>query len=173
MNPFSISRRRFLTGARVLGAGFATGGLGLATEGMKYSAAEEQSPGERLADCTLHIKLSPIEIAPKRIISVVTYNGQFPGPLLRFREGREVTVDIYNDTDTPDQLHWQGQKVSVDVDGDAEEGTPFVPAHGRRRIQFTPNPVGFRFYHTQYKKAPTFAIGCDCSHRQPSEGSAL
>jgi FtsP/CotA-like multicopper oxidase with cupredoxin domain len=159
MNPFSISRRRFLTGASVLGAGFATGGLGLTTSDMKYSANEEQSPGERLADYTLHIKASPIEIAPKRIVSAVTYNGQFPGPLLRFKEGHEVTVDIYNDTDTPEQLHWHGQKVSVDIDGAAEEGTPFVPAQGKRRIQFTPNPVGFRFYHTHNRAGANLATG--------------
>src|SRR5271169_3729294 len=58
------------------------------------------------ADCTLHICTSPIEIAPKQIISITTYNGQFPGPLLRFKEGREVMIDVYNDTDTPEQLHW-------------------------------------------------------------------
>src|ERR1035437_7199979 len=28
-------------------------------------------------------------------------------------------------------------------------------------------------YYTQYKKAPTFAIGCDCTHRQPSEKEHL
>ena len=28
--------------------------------------------------------------------SAITYNGQFPGPLLRFKEGRQVTIDIYN-----------------------------------------------------------------------------
>src|SRR5439155_3732100 len=28
-------------------------------------------------------------------------------------------------------------------------------------------------HFTQYKKAPTFAIGCDCSHRQPSEKERL
>ncbi|HKU08095.1 MAG TPA: multicopper oxidase domain-containing protein, partial [Bradyrhizobium sp.] len=36
------------------------------------------------------------------------YNGQFPGPLLRFVEGKRVAVDIYNETDTPEQLHWHG-----------------------------------------------------------------
>jgi len=36
----------------------------------------------------------------------------------------------------------------VDVDGSAEEGTPYIPAHGRRRIAFVPGPAGFRFYHT-------------------------
>jgi FtsP/CotA-like multicopper oxidase with cupredoxin domain len=34
------------------------------------------------------------------------------------------------------------------VDGSAEEGTPFVPAHEMRRIAFVPKPTGFRFYHT-------------------------
>ena len=56
------------------------------------------------------------------------YNGQFPGPLLRFKEGQSVTVDIFNDTDTPEQLHWHGQMIPVDVDGAAEEGTPYIPA---------------------------------------------
>jgi FtsP/CotA-like multicopper oxidase with cupredoxin domain len=45
-------------------------------------------------------------------------------------------------------LHWHGQRVPVDVDGAAEEGTPFIPARGRRRVTFTPGPSGVRFYHT-------------------------
>jgi hypothetical protein len=36
----------------------------------------------------------------------------------------------------------------VDVDGSAEEVTPFIPAHGMRQISFLPGPSGFRFYHT-------------------------
>jgi len=77
-------------------------------------------------------------LAPDRIISTTIYNGVFPGPLLRFKEGQQVVVDIHNDTDTPEQLHWHGQTVPVDVDGASEEGTPFIPAHGMRRIAFTP-----------------------------------
>lgn len=111
------------------------------------------------ADYTLRIKASPIEIAPQRIISTVTYNGQFPGPLLRMKEGESVTVDIINDTDSPEQLHWHGQKVSTDVDGAAEEGTPFIPAHGKRQITFTPRPAGFRFYHTHNRAGGNLAAG--------------
>jgi FtsP/CotA-like multicopper oxidase with cupredoxin domain len=92
------------------------------------------------ADYSLTIATTPIELAPNRIISVTTYNGQFPGPLLRLKEGERVTIDVRNDTDTPEQLHWHGQFVSADVDGAAEEGTPFIPPHGGRRISFTPNP---------------------------------
>jgi FtsP/CotA-like multicopper oxidase with cupredoxin domain len=110
-------------------------------------------------DYTLHIKNSPIEIAPKRIISLTTYNGQFPGPLLRLKEGQQVTVDVYNDTETPEQLHWHGQKVPVDIDGAAEEGTPFIPAQGMRRLAFTPRPAGFRFYHTHNRAGANLAAG--------------
>ena len=111
------------------------------------------------ADYVLRIAATPIEIAPKRIVSTITYNGQFPGPLLRFKEGRQATVDIHNDTDTPEQLHWHGQMVSTDVDGAAEEGTPFVPAHGMRRITFTPQPSGLRFYHTHNRAGADLHAG--------------
>ncbi|MDE3136970.1 MAG: multicopper oxidase domain-containing protein [Acidobacteriota bacterium] len=111
------------------------------------------------ADYTIRIAASPIEIAPNVILSTITYNGQFPGPLIRFQEGRQVTVDIYNDTDTPEQLHWHGQKIPTDVDGAAEEGTPYVPAHGKRRITFTPNPAGFRFYHSHNRAGANLFAG--------------
>jgi len=107
-----------------------------------------QQPELRLPDYVLRIGSSPVEIAPKHIVSTTTYNGKFPGPLLRFKEGQPVTVEIHNETDSPEQLHWHGQMIPTDVDGAAEEGTPFIPAHRMRRIVFTPYPSGFRFYHT-------------------------
>jgi len=100
------------------------------------------------ADYTLRIGTGLVELSPQHILSTTLYNGQFPGPLLRFKEGQRVTVDIYNDTDTPELVHWHGQTIPSDVDGAAEEGSPFVPAHGMRRISFVPAPSGFRFYHT-------------------------
>jgi FtsP/CotA-like multicopper oxidase with cupredoxin domain len=151
MSQFSESRRRFL-GAVGVAAGSALLPAivksGQATDQMRIEHLKVVSIEPGTPDYTVRIKKSPIEIAPKRIVSTTTYNGQFPGPLLRFKEGQQVTVDIYNNTDTPEQLHWHGQFLPTDVDGAAEEGTPFVPAHGKRRIVFTPRPSGFRFYHT-------------------------
>ena len=94
------------------------------------------------ADYTIHIGTGLIEVGPQHIISTVCYNGQFPGPLLRFKEGQQTIVGIYNDTDSPEQFHWHGQFVPVSVDGSAEEGTPYIPAHGMRREIFVPNPAG-------------------------------
>jgi FtsP/CotA-like multicopper oxidase with cupredoxin domain len=111
-------------------------------------ARAEQAAVTAKADYTLRIASGLVELAPDHIVSTTLYNGQFPGPLLRFKEGQGVVVDIYNDTDTPELVHWHGQMIPSEVDGAAEEGSPFVPAHGMRRVSFTPKPSGFRFYHS-------------------------
>ncbi len=156
MNDLYQSRRQFLKSAAVTtGAMLLSPGAGFSQTPMPASDPPESSS----ADHTLRIKVSPIEIAPNRIISTTTYNGQFPGPLIRLKEGREVKVNIFNDTDVPEQLHWHGQKVPTDVDGASEEGTPFVPAHGNRRITFTPGPAGFRFYHSHNRAGANLSAG--------------
>src|SRR5450759_1162190 len=109
--------------------------------------ADAQASDAR-ADYTIRIATGLVDLAPGHIVSTTLYNDQFPGPLLRFKEGQRVVVDVFNDTDTPELVHWHGQTVPSEVDGAFEEGTPFVPAHGMRRIAFVPRPSGFRFYHT-------------------------
>src|SRR5436853_1697520 len=159
MGRVGLSRREFLRETARAG----TAAAGTAFFGTNAMAAGDavavQSPGEGVADYTLRIAASAIEIAPKRIVSSITYNGGFPGPLLRFKAGREVTVEIHNDMDAPEQLHWHGQFVSTDVDGAAEEGTPYIPAHGMRRITFTPRPAGLRFYHTHNRAGADLHAG--------------
>ena len=123
------------------------------------SSIDPASSSKGGADHTIRIGAGLVELAPDRIISTTTYNGQFPGPLLRFKEAQRTIVDIHNDTDTPEQLHWHGQTVPVDVDGASEEGTPFIPAHGMRRIAFTPGPAGLRFYHTHLTPGADLSSG--------------
>src|SRR5438876_5649237 len=162
MKDFAKSRRRFLKTTGVMAGAFLLSPRGIFAQAAAPIRQSEPavSPRESAgADYTLRIETSPVEIAPKRIISITTYNGQFPGPLLRFKEGRQVTVDVFNDTDTPEQLHWHGQKIPTDVDGAAEEGTPFIPAHGKRRIVFTPRRGGLRFYHTHNRAGANLAAG--------------
>jgi FtsP/CotA-like multicopper oxidase with cupredoxin domain len=99
-------------------------------------------------DFTLRIAPVSVELAPGKMLKTVAYNGTVPGPLLRVHEGVPVTVDVFNDTESEELVHWHGLRVPSDVDGAAEEGTPAVPAHGQRRYVFTPKPAGTRWYHT-------------------------
>jgi FtsP/CotA-like multicopper oxidase with cupredoxin domain len=133
-----IDRRTLLKSAAISPLAAMTPRLGWAAD---LSATEK-------ADHTLRIATGLVELAPGHIVSTTLYNDQFPGPLLRFAEGKRVVVDITNDTDTPELVHWHGQMIPSDVDGAAEEGSSFVPPHAMRRIAFTPKPSGFRFYHT-------------------------
>ena len=106
------------------------------------------APFQGPADYSLKIAHSRIEVAPGVEIATKVYNGAFPGPLLRFDQSRPVVIDLHNDTDQPEQVHWHGQKLPVEVDGATEEGTPPLAPRSARRIRFTPGPAGFRFYHT-------------------------
>lgn len=137
--------------------GIAAGGLGTVVGCSPPSPSP--SPPNGKPDYILRIGTGTVELAPDRVVSTVVYNGQFPGPLLRFKQGQTAWVDIHNDTDTPEQLHWHGQQIPVEVDGAAEEGTPYIPAHGMRRISFTPGPAGFRFYHTHLAARADLARG--------------
>ena len=159
MSRFHSTRRRFLKTMGATAGAVLVSPPGFASRLMlsPQSGLDPQSNGS--ADYTLTIATTPIELAPKRIVSVTTYNGQFPGPLLRLKEGERVTIDVHNDTDTPEQLHWHGQFVSSEIDGAAEEGTPFIPPHGSRRISFVPKPAGLRFYHTHVRAGENLAAG--------------
>ncbi|HVN09196.1 MAG TPA: multicopper oxidase domain-containing protein [Patescibacteria group bacterium] len=162
MKKRTASRRQFLKATGLAAAGVIVSDRSPAAPILAPSRSPSPAsvPGEAApADYTLHIQATPLEIAPNHIISVNTYNGRFPGPLLRMKEGRQIIVDAFNDTDTPEQLHWHGQFLPTDVDGAAEEGTPWIPAHGMRRIVFTPKPAGFRFYHTHNRAGAGLSAG--------------
>lgn len=147
----SVSRRNFLKAAgAAAGSAVIPGALAEASGVADRSHGQDAqaAANKAKADYTIRIAATPVEIAPKKILSLTTYNGQFPGPLLRLKEGEKVVLDLVNETDTPEQLHWHGQFVPVDIDGAAEEGTPYIPARGKRRIELVPEPAGYRFYHT-------------------------
>jgi FtsP/CotA-like multicopper oxidase with cupredoxin domain len=118
----------------------------LAQAGVATTPASTAS--EQKADYSLHIAPVTVELDRSHIISTIGYNGAAPGPVLRMREGKPVIVDVMNDTDTPELVHWHGMLIPSEVDGTEEEGSPLVPPHGRRRFQLTPRPAGTRWYHT-------------------------
>ena len=159
----TISTRRTFLQAAVTATGGMLLGSSLEAEPTGSRSRDLDRPSAQMdattADYTMRIATGPVELAPNRIISTTTYNGQFPGPLLRLKEGKQITVDIHNDTDVPEQFHWHGQFVPVEVDGSAEEGTPYIPARGFRRVVFTPKPAGLRFYHTHVRAGGNLSAG--------------
>jgi len=127
------------------------GGMALAQAGMARlplfgQTGTAASPAK--ADYTLRIGPATVELDRSHILSTIGYNGSAPGPVLRMREGKPVAVDVINDTDSPEFVHWHGMLIPAELDGTEEEGSPAVPPHGRRRFQLTPGPAGSRWYHS-------------------------
>ena len=88
-------------------------------------------------DHSLRIAPLRLELAPGKVIDTFAYNGTVPGPVLRLREGRQVSIDIRNDTDIDDIIHWHGLYVPSEADGAMEEGSPMVERGGTQRYKFT------------------------------------
>jgi FtsP/CotA-like multicopper oxidase with cupredoxin domain len=110
--------------------------------------ASAQTDAPARADYSLDIAPYSLELSPHSVIETVAYNAQVPGPLIRLQEGKPVTIDVTNRTKTPEVVHWHGLFLPSEVDGAMEEGTPAIPPGGKARYTFTPQPAGFRWYHT-------------------------
>ena len=59
-------------------------------------------------DYSLRIAPLRLELAPGKVIDTYGYNVTVPGPVLRLREGQAVSIDISNNTDIDDIIHWHG-----------------------------------------------------------------
>ena len=93
-------------------------------------------------DYSLRIAPLRLELGPGKVIETFGYNGTVPGPVLRLREGRQVSIDIRNDTDVDDIIHWHGLYVPSTADGAMEEGSPMVERGGAQRYTFAAKPAG-------------------------------
>ncbi len=108
-------------------------------------------------DVTLEIAPYTLEASPKHHFHTVAYNGQVPGPLLRMRRGQEQAVEIRNRSTDPEVVHWHGLFLPSAIDGAMEEGTPMIAPGATTRYSFTPNPQGFRWFHTHTFAGKNFA----------------
>jgi FtsP/CotA-like multicopper oxidase with cupredoxin domain len=99
-------------------------------------------------DVSLEIAPYTLEASPKHHIKTLAYNDQVPGPLFRMREGHQQVVEIRNLADEPEVVHWHGLFLPPEIDGAMEEGTPMIAAGASTRYTMSPNPAGFRWYHT-------------------------
>ncbi|HEX7089457.1 MAG TPA: multicopper oxidase domain-containing protein, partial [Longimicrobiales bacterium] len=109
-----LTRRDVLRLGAVAGLGLVVGGC---PADRRNAARESAQAPEGTPDVTIRIAPVLVEVAPHRVISTIGYNGSVPAPIIRLREGRPVVVELINETDTPELVHWHGQFVPPEVDG--------------------------------------------------------
>lgn len=63
--------------------------------------------------------VNPENGEPSAAFAMYSYNGQFPGPLLRVKQGSTFTVRVKNEIDQPTTVHWHGIRLDNAFDGAA------------------------------------------------------
>jgi FtsP/CotA-like multicopper oxidase with cupredoxin domain len=124
--------------------------IGAAAAGMTLGSALGRAYTQITSSSDYSLRIAPLrlELAPGKVIDTFAYNDRVPGPVLRLREGRQISFDIRNDTDMDDIIHWHGLYVPSFADGAMEEGSPMVERGGTQRYTFVPKPTGTRWYHS-------------------------
>lgn len=134
----SFGRRRFVQGIAA-GAGL----LALPRFGFATADSARVLSGTQF---DLEIGEIPVNFTGTARIATVV-NGQLPAPLLRWREGDDITIRVTNRLAARTSLHWHGLIVPADMDG-----VPGVSFHGIAPAEtftyrFRVNQSGTYWYH--------------------------
>jgi CopA family copper-resistance protein len=142
--PFDAGRRRFVQG---LALGGVAAGIGLARS-PAFAQSSERGAGS-LAGRHFELEVGELPVnftGAARRATVV--NGQLPAPLLRWRQGDEITLRVRNTLQEQASIHWHGIILPADMDG--VPGLSFMGiAPGESYLyRFTVNQAGTYWYHS-------------------------
>jgi FtsP/CotA-like multicopper oxidase with cupredoxin domain len=108
----------------------------------------------------LHLRIGPVaKPLGDTTVRMLGYNGSIPGPVLKVRQGTEVTVHVTNDGDLDATVHWHGLRLDNKYDGVPHETQTPIPVGGSftYRIRF-PDP-GLYWYHPHIREDYTQEMG--------------
>src|SRR3954469_8522137 len=84
-------------------------------------------------------------------VRMLAYNGSVPGPVLRVQQHSTLVVNVFNEGDLEDTVHWHGLRLDNRFDGTHETQAP-IPIGGRftYEVEF-PDP-GVYWYHPHIRE---------------------
>ncbi|MFM7718395.1 MAG: multicopper oxidase domain-containing protein [Actinomycetota bacterium] len=100
------------------------------------------------------------ETKPGTFVSAMAYNGQIPGPELRFRSGDKVRIVVRNEMSEPTVMHFHGLTVP-----NAMDGVPFITQDpilpgAFFTYEFTvQDPPGMYVYHSHFNSTEQVGKG--------------
>jgi FtsP/CotA-like multicopper oxidase with cupredoxin domain len=99
---------------------------------------------------TLHIG-AVVKRIGDATVRMLAYNGSIPGPTLRVAQGAEVLVDIENEGDMENTVHWHGLRLENRFDG-THETQDAIPVGGRYTARVTFPDPGVYWYHPHIRE---------------------
>ncbi len=87
----------------------------------------------------------------KNVVKMLGYNGQIPGPVIKVKQGAEVVLNLFNNTDVETSLHSHGIRLENLFDGtDLVQKAVQIGEKFSYTIKF-PDP-GVYFYHPHFRE---------------------
>ena len=139
------SRRTFVKGLAVTGA---TATLGLLREPAWAQTRQRQEPSV-VSGSDFNLRIGQTEVnLTGRSRTALTINDSLPGPLLRWKEGDTITLNVANALDGDTSIHWHGILLPANMDG--VPGLSFSGIHPGQayRYRFTVKQHGTYWYHS-------------------------
>jgi CopA family copper-resistance protein len=96
---------------------------------------------------SLQVEQAKADVAGKNA-SLITLNGQFPAPLLRWQEGDDITIRVSNRLQEPTSIHWHGILLPFQMDGVPGLAFPGIPASDEFTYRFPVKQAGTYWYHS-------------------------
>ena len=91
---------------------------------------------------------------------VWAYNGSVPGPVLRYRQGERLRIEVENALEVDTTVHWHGVRVPNAMDGVPHLTQPPIAAKGGRfTYEFELPDAGTFWYHPHLGSAEQVARG--------------
>ncbi|WP_265587199.1 copper resistance system multicopper oxidase [Sphingomicrobium arenosum] len=78
----------------------------------------------------------------------VTVNGSVPGPLLRLKEGEEVSLNVHNHLDEDTSIHWHGLLLPFHLDGVPGVSFPGIAPGDSFEARFPVRQSGTYWWHS-------------------------
>jgi FtsP/CotA-like multicopper oxidase with cupredoxin domain len=139
----SITRRRFIGLAAAAGAAIA-----IPRRSSGASGAGRTAAAGRVREYRLSPRLADVDLGPLGRRSLWTYDGHYPGPEIRAREGERVRVVVENRLPEPTSVHWHGLPVPNAMDGVPGLTQPPIAPGGSFVYEFDATPAGSYMYHS-------------------------
>ena len=139
------SRRTFVKG---LAIGGAAASVGLLRQPV-WAQSRQRQESAVLSGTEFDLRIGETEVnLTGAARTALTINGSLPGPLLRWREGDTVTLNVSNSLDEDTSIHWHGILLPANMDG--VPGLSFSGIHPGQayRYQFTVKQSGTYWYHS-------------------------
>lgn len=108
----------------------------------------------RLANgATLALVAAPVRrVLFGRTVTMLGFNGQYPGPLIQVDEGSTVVVRFTNRTDFPTAVHWHGVRLDNRFDGVPHVTQEPVPQDGSFEYRVYFRDAGIYWYHPHHRE---------------------